>query len=44
MLDLANHAPNQRAEPYKFKREGFIPYKAQDRPKSGETEESQDEL
>jgi CRISPR-associated endoribonuclease Cas6 len=44
MLDLANHAPNQRAEPYKFKREGFIPYKAQDRPKSGESEEGQEEL
>lgn len=44
MLDLANHSPNQRAEPYKFKREGFIPYKTQDRPKSRESEEGQEEL
>ncbi|WP_235893435.1 CRISPR-associated endoribonuclease Cas6 [Litoribacter populi] len=30
MLDLANNAPSQRTEPYKFKREGFVPYKSQD--------------
>jgi CRISPR-associated endoribonuclease Cas6 len=30
MLDLANHAPSQKTEPYKFKREGFIPYRSQE--------------
>lgn len=29
MLDLANNMPSQRTEPYKFKREGFIPYRSQ---------------
>ncbi|MCC5938532.1 MAG: CRISPR-associated endoribonuclease Cas6 [Lunatimonas sp.] len=27
MLDLANNMPSQRTEPYKFKREGFVPYR-----------------
>jgi len=29
MLDLANNMPSQRTEPYKFKREGFVPYRSQ---------------
>ncbi|AGA78770.1 CRISPR-associated endoribonuclease Cas6 [Echinicola vietnamensis] len=43
MLDLANNSPSQRTEPYKFKREGFVPYKSrqqqQDQPNKEEDEQ-----
>lgn len=39
MLDLANHATVQRTTPYKFKREGFIPYKPSERQRPSELEE-----
>lgn len=41
MLDLANNSPSQRTEPYKYKREGFVPYKSrqqQDQPKEDDEE------
>ena len=38
MLDLANHGQAQRTEPYKFKREGFVPYKPHERQKPQELE------
>jgi len=44
MLDLANHATVQRTETYKFKREGFIPYKAQERTRPAEAEEKSEEI
>jgi CRISPR-associated endoribonuclease Cas6 len=28
MMDLATHPSETRTTPYKFKREGFVPYKA----------------
>nr|WP_246535419.1 MULTISPECIES: CRISPR-associated endoribonuclease Cas6 [Litoribacter] len=46
MLDLANNAPSQRTEPYKFKREGFVPYKSQDSsrpPRTSPTEEEKNQ-
>ncbi|AKP49578.1 CRISPR-associated endoribonuclease Cas6 [Cyclobacterium amurskyense] len=45
MLDLANNMPSQRTEPYKFKREGFVPYRAQTHEprKNDERAENEDE-
>jgi CRISPR-associated endoribonuclease Cas6 len=40
MLDLANHAPSQRTEPYKFKREGFVPFRQEGKSKSAPSENS----
>ena len=31
MLDLATHPPGARTTTYKFKREGFVPYKPNER-------------
>lgn len=42
MLDLANHAPDQKTEPYRFKREGFVPYKSQERQKPDELKSNDD--
>jgi CRISPR-associated endoribonuclease Cas6 len=50
MLDLANHSTVVRTTPYKFKREGFVPYKPSERSREnvapkieeGETIESQE--
>lgn len=43
MLDLANNSPSQRTESYKFKREGFVPYKSKQQDASSkEEDESED--
>ncbi|GGZ25922.1 hypothetical protein GCM10007049_18120 [Echinicola pacifica] len=42
MLDLANNSPSQRTEPYKFKREGFVPYRSRQQ-QSNSSESSKDE-
>lgn len=44
MLDLANHSTVQRTTPYKFKREGFVPYKPNERQRPSELEEGSEEL
>ncbi|QDH79731.1 CRISPR-associated endoribonuclease Cas6 [Echinicola soli] len=43
MLDLANNSPSQRTEPYKFKREGFVPYKSRQQDQSRSTDEDEQE-
>ena len=49
-MDLAIHASETRTTPYKFKREGFVPYKGGDRDRTrqnvapSETEEPLEEV
>ncbi|GGF37113.1 hypothetical protein GCM10011339_27070 [Echinicola rosea] len=43
MLDLANNSPSQRTEPYKFKREGFVPYKSRQQEQSRPKDEDEQE-
>ncbi|WP_215222789.1 CRISPR-associated endoribonuclease Cas6 [Echinicola shivajiensis] len=43
MLDLANNSPSQRTESYKFKREGFIPYKAKQQDASSKDEDESED-
>ncbi len=42
MLDLANHASGTRTTTYKFKREGFVPYKPTDRVRQNVAPSSED--
>jgi CRISPR-associated endoribonuclease Cas6 len=43
MLDLANHGTGIRTETYKFKREGFVPYKPSERTRQNVAPETSEE-